>query len=121
MAKIKLRKVTKGQPPRNYNRLCEVSATTDQPMLGDIARNDPDPAVRRLAIAMLTDQPSLGDVARNDPSWYVRLMAVKKLTDHPTLEYILQNDKNEKVSCRSSSSIAVILIVIFPPRKTDSK
>ena len=80
MAKIKLRKVTKGQPPRNYNRLCEVSAITDQPMLGDIARNDPDPAVRRLAIAMLTDQPSLGDVARNDPSWYVRLMAVKKLT-----------------------------------------
>lgn len=68
-----------------------------QEELADIAKNDPDPEIRRSAIKKLTDQKALADIAETDIEWEVRYEAVLRLNDKAALTEIAINDTNDIV------------------------
>lgn len=53
----------------------------ERDLLGEIAREDTDPRVRRAAVAKLMDPPALAGVARNDADESVRALAATMLRD----------------------------------------
>ncbi|WP_149915374.1 hypothetical protein [Sphingobacterium cavernae] len=70
---------------------------TDQIELGNIARNEEDPKLRKIAIKKITDQIELGNIARNEEDPKLRKIAIKKITDQIELGNIASNEEDPKL------------------------
>ena len=86
-----LAEVAKNDPNANIRRKA-VKKLKDQAALGEVAQNDKKTDIRILALRRLTDQAAIGEVAKNDKKTDLRRMAIKKLTDPAALGEAAKND-----------------------------
>ena len=90
-------KVTDNKLDSSQNNKAQNSSCSDQNMLSNVALNDKDANVRKVAVQKLTDQNTLSLVALNDKDVDVRKLAVEKLTDQNTLSLVALNDENSEI------------------------
>lgn len=78
-------------------RKIAIKKLTAQEELGAIAKNEQDKKLRKIAIKKLTDQEELGDIAKNEQDKKLRKIAIKKLTDKEELGDIANNEQDKKL------------------------
>ena len=101
-----------------------VGKLTDQSLLVDFARNDPDDSVRAAAIMLITDQEILSDIAKNERDGRVRLAAVERLTDQGTLAFVAASNARwiiRKTAADKLSDHALAQTVYMAATKSESE
>ena len=83
-------------PDDRLNTRIEIT-TTDEALLGRLARTNPEVRVRREASERVRDQAVLTDIARNDEVAFLRRRAVERLYDKTVLAGIAGKDPDPGV------------------------
>ena len=78
-------------------RLKAARKLTDQAVIAEMVKNDPEYLVRSELLSRLTDQNELAIVAKSDAEKSMRAMAANKSTDLALLTYIARNDADKWV------------------------
>ncbi|MEO6136005.1 MAG: hypothetical protein ABIP35_12675 [Ginsengibacter sp.] len=88
--------IARNEDDKNLRKIA-IKKLTDQDELGDVARNEDDRKLRKIAIKKLTDQDELGNVARNEDDRKLRKIAIMKLTDQDELGNVARNEQDKKL------------------------
>ncbi len=89
--------VRRGENNYGVSEMAEVSAVTDQKVLGEIAKTHKQLLVRLAAVVKLTDQKLLSEIAKTDGESTIRAAAVGMLTSRTILAEIGEADKDKNV------------------------
>ena len=86
----------------NIKRQMMVRELTNQVVIAEYAKNDPDLHVRWVASDILNDQTLISDIAQKSVYSDARIRAVMKLEDLSTVESIKKNDAIVEVRSRAA-------------------
>ena len=74
-------------------RKLAMSRLNDQSVFKEIALNDKNLELRKLAMSLLNDQSAFKEIALNDKNLELRKLAMSRLNDQSTFKEIALNDK----------------------------